>query len=200
MKIVKYIFLAILLASGIDSLAAGPNAPDSTPELNAIRDKINNQQELTESESEAWTDAQIPLLNKSESIYYIIAGGNYAPAEMRVARLKQLIAERKGDANEVWQGYTPLHAHLQYSATADFVKLLLEAGANPNKTDKDGNTPLMIIAGEFHTIPEERIEIIKELIGAGANLTARNKNDQTALDIARERFPELVDLLTPTQR
>lgn len=137
------------------------------------------------------------------------------------------------DVNSVVGGTTPLlRAVAQSNET--IVKLLLDAGADPNiQLAKDiatqaghddivqllddyvmGNTPLMIAAREGNLADvnasliganlnqrnsdlwtalmfaaesehQNRVAIIKALLNAGADYSAQNRNNQTALDIAR---------------
>ena len=56
------------------------------------------------------------------------------------------------------------------------MKLLLDAGADINQRDKDGDTPLHWASGMFHT------EAVRLLLAAGADSTARNKNGSTPLN------------------
>lgn len=63
------------------------------------------------------------------------------------------------------------------------VKRLLERGADPNATDPDGYSLLMLVASS-DAIP---VETVKTLIARGANLNAKNPDGKTALDLARLR-------------
>ena len=56
--------------------------------------------------------------------------------------------------------------------------LLLAAGANVDKQDAFGFTPLMWAADY------DRIEVVKELLKAGANKKLKNNNGYTAYDKA----------------
>ncbi len=58
------------------------------------------------------------------------------------------------------------------------VKLLLDAGANINHQDKDGQTALMWATLYEHT------EVVKLLLDAGANVNHQNKDGQTVLVVA----------------
>ena len=71
--------------------------------------------------------------------------------------------------------------------TPDAVKDALDAGANPNVTDPDGKTPLMMA---------KNAEAVKLLIKSGANIEARTKDNQTALMIhALYGTPDVVKTL-----
>ena len=78
------------------------------------------------------------------------------------------------------QGYTYLMvAVMQYKT--DIVKLLLEAGADPNRGRKDGVRPLAVV---FLKDTDNRAEIIRLLIEYGADPSLADKPGQTAFDFA----------------
>ena len=94
---------------------------------------------------------------------------------------------------------TALHALTAVGRPADNGKLLpiadllISRGANVNAKTSDGMTPLMwaVLAGN--------IEMMKRLLDAGADITIKHSNGQTALDMAHEDFPQGVRLLEERQ-
>ena len=66
-------------------------------------------------------------------------------------------------------------------ALRDVVKVLLNAGADPNARDKIGNTALMYAA-----IGNKNPKAIKALLDAGADPKLTNKNGKTALDYVKD--------------
>ena len=91
------------------------------------------------------------------------------------------------------QGYTYLMiAVMQYKA--DIVRLLLEAGADPNHGRKDGVRPLAVV---FLKKMDNREEIIRLLIEYGADPSLADKPGQTAFDFAEitKAEPHLIELL-----
>jgi ankyrin repeat protein len=65
----------------------------------------------------------------------------------------------------------------------DAVKVLLEAGANPNAKAPDGSTPL------HAAVTARQVPIIKALVAAGAKLDAVNRDNQTPLLLAEKPAP-----------
>jgi ankyrin repeat protein len=81
--------------------------------------------------------------------------------------------------DENGRGFAPLHWAAQEDSI-DVTKRLLESGANPNTSTKDGLCPIHIAAAEGHT------EILKELLDFGADVDRPFTADaeSTALQIA----------------
>lgn len=75
---------------------------------------------------------------------------------------------------------TALHAACRSGHTV-IVKLLIDAGANVNASDKTGATPLFHAAGSGH------IGCIRALIDADADASIRDKQGYTALRVARQQ-------------
>jgi len=75
-------------------------------------------------------------------------------------------------------GYTPLH-RLAYSNTDPAIfNFFLNAGANVNQQDADGNTPFINAASG------NKLEIVQLLASRVKNINETNKNEQTALMLA----------------
>jgi ankyrin repeat protein len=70
---------------------------------------------------------------------------------------------------------------------ADAVKLLLEAGANPNAVNAKGDTALHIAAHDG------RLESLRELVAGGADVNARNAAGQTALELVETMEPRVLN-------
>jgi len=93
-----------------------------------------------------------------------------ATAEAQNADLLEILIARKSDVNaEDKNGLTPLH----YATLADrakSVKVLLVHGAHTDVKDKvEGNTPLIIAAGQGHK------DVAEALFGNGADVNAADK-------------------------
>jgi ankyrin repeat protein len=82
------------------------------------------------------------------------------------------------------------------SGRVEVTKLLLEYGADPNKVNSAGNTPLWFAAQSPARPASDRIAVMKLLLDAGADLHARCEDGTTALHFAAWRGPvEVVEFL-----
>jgi ankyrin repeat protein len=106
---------------------------------------------------------------------------------------------------EAWQ-LIPLHCAIYHQAN-DAAKILLDAKANPNIADRNGNVPLHLVVGmpdneavrplvigelkEIERWPEwtqnDKKKLIAMLLEHGADPTIPNKNGVSALELARRR-------------
>jgi len=85
-------------------------------------------------------------------------------------------------ANLDWQdekyGKTSLHWATQYWGNVEIVRMLIDAGADVNLKDNNGDTPLHVAA------KYGRVEIVRILINARANLDVQNNHDETPVHYA----------------
>lgn len=90
-------------------------------------------------------------------------------------------------------GFTPLHSAVADDAGTDvkeLVRMLIDAGADPNARSASGGTPLHT-AGFTGNVP-----VTEMLLAAGADPGATDAKDLTPLDHARERsHPEVAAIL-----
>ena len=81
-------------------------------------------------------------------------------------------------------GFTPLHSAVADdagAATTDLVRMLLDAGADPNARTATDGTPVHTAAFTGN------VEVLKMLLAAGGDPAAADKKGQTPLELARER-------------
>ncbi|KAH7305922.1 hypothetical protein B0I35DRAFT_110233 [Stachybotrys elegans] len=84
-------------------------------------------------------------------------------------------------------GRTALHLAAR-KASVDMVEMLLErAKANPNAKTTDGKTPLHFAASSADNEDRERRDVLRALRDWGANPTVKNRNGETARDVAQAR-------------
>lgn len=109
--------------------------------------------------------------------------------------LVKLLVEKGGDVNAGGVAGTPLIAAVQ-ARSFEVLDYLLEKGASAKVKNKEGMTPLMLLAYSYNNKNKEVSEKITALIKAGARVNDSNNNGQTALMIAvNNRSSEMVRLL-----
>jgi len=82
-------------------------------------------------------------------------------------------------------GASPLH-YAAWNGDHRMIALLGSAGANPNRPDRDGSTPL------FYAATRDMDRAARELIAIGANVNATNSQDMKAADFAGARTKALL--------
>jgi ankyrin repeat protein len=91
-------------------------------------------------------------------------------------------------------GYTALFVavHTNNYVNSEHVKLLLEAGASPNISNKIDDTPLM------KAVSKKNFNIVKLLVEHGADIHAKRKEGDSVLELARKwkSPPQILDYLT----
>ncbi len=103
-----------------------------------------------------------------------------------------LLIERGGDVN-LWHdnGGSPLNFAVWKHGDVEHMRVLLDAGADPNSANSDGSTALHTAAGDGST------ELVRLLLERGARKNAVNAAGQRPIDLARSRsHEEIARLLT----
>ncbi|MEI0604086.1 ankyrin repeat domain-containing protein [Brachyspira alvinipulli] len=100
--------------------------------------------------------------------------------------LAKNIIDLKPDLNAICSatGDTPLTYLVnanKYGGVADLCYYMIKNGADINKKNKEGNTPLMIAAASYN------YGIVGVLVNMGADYNIKNKEGKTAIDIASAR-------------
>lgn len=155
--------------------------------------------------------------------------GEYNPLDMASSNsfygteIVELLLENNADVNLICRGtsVTPLMGALHQKKT-DALKLLLNAGANTNHIDANGESPLgRISVFEFpeqinllldfeakinfqdrkgnsalHLATERKNKkVIEVLIKRGIKVNLKNKNGETVKDIAKKNSPEILSFI-----
>jgi ankyrin repeat protein len=122
-----------------------------------------------------------------------------ATANDNAKKLKQLIKKHE-DYNIDFsynQGFTPLLYAALYNSN-NTLKVLVNYGANVNKQNDKGDTPIILASSPFiKSELEKSLKIIKILIKAGADLNIKNNNNKDLFDIADNNIKEFIKLKYP---
>jgi len=122
-----------------------------------------------------------------EDLYTVIRSGD-------AGRLAALLADDPSLAQADSELGGPLFAAAR-SGRVEIVRLLLAAGADPNRTNRMGNTPLWFAAQSPAHAPD-RVAVAQLLLDASAEINRRCEDGSTALHFAAWRGPiAMVELL-----
>jgi ankyrin repeat protein len=126
--------------------------------------------------------------NLGNAALHLLAGAGVA-TKTTLSIAQMLLA--KGGAGVVRsrdeRGRTPLHVasyHLPPASSEhrlELMRMLLEAGADPNEVDAEGNTPLMNVCFNESLPFDENAEAVDLLLRHRARADARNNTGQTAV-------------------
>lgn len=107
----------------------------------------------------------------------------------------RLLLEYGEDPNVVCKGWTlgsgnPLHL-AAYNNMVGKMRILLKYGAKLELVGRSGDTPLLSAV-----LKPDNVDAVKFLLSKGANRNAKNRQGETALDVARrKRYTKLVRIL-----
>ncbi|OQW49158.1 MAG: hypothetical protein A4S09_03585 [Proteobacteria bacterium SG_bin7] len=177
------------------------NTENSSAMIYAMKSGNFNVVRMLESKGATVVDRSnhvTSLMNAAES-------GNYY-------LVKWLVEEKKADVNEQMKNYyaiksaaiTGHSAIIEYLVThganqesidaalvaatvyghIDAIEATLEGGANVNTQNEEGDTPIMIAAGFHWSYEFQWPEIVRTLILANADLSIKNKEGKTVMDVA----------------
>ncbi|KAJ5066444.1 ankyrin repeat-containing protein [Anaeramoeba ignava] len=103
----------------------------------------------------------------------------------------KLLCEKISDINSVDQGNSLLHTILKSeSKNIEEIKIVLESGINPN-LQNEGLTAIHLVSSEFNE------DLFRLLINFGAEISIKNKNQETPIDIllSSSKFTQIFDIL-----
>jgi ankyrin repeat protein len=88
-----------------------------------------------------------------------------------------------GGPGDIREGAEPPFREVSNRKPADAVKLLLEAGADPNAKSDEGDTALHLAAFDG------KLDVVRALVAGGANLDAKDAAGLTALQVVEKQPP-----------
>jgi ankyrin repeat protein len=128
------------------------------------------------------------ILNETPQAAHEFSGDGWTPLHLAAAfgtpEAVHLLLENGAQVDAVSknpQTNQPLHAALALGRNPETIKLLLDAGANPNARQTGGFTPI------FSAAAANRRDLAEALIAHGADAAIQNDFGQTAAGFARER-------------
>lgn len=105
------------------------------------------------------------------------------PELIRLLIARGLDVDAKDDYRD-----TPLR-DIAWQGKPEAVSALLEAGAEVNTRGMNQRTPL------WSAVSGNQVELVRMLLAAGADPTIPNRDGKTAVDVAQEKDPRIVELL-----
>ncbi|MCB9228206.1 MAG: ankyrin repeat domain-containing protein [Deltaproteobacteria bacterium] len=114
--------------------------------------------------------------------------------------LVELLIEAGADVNQINEenGQSPLHcaAFLRFKGAEGIVKRLIDRGANVNRADKAGRTPLHISLTSGGYFDEcASVGVVKALLDAGAEVNRPDKEDRTPVSMLTSSVPDDIQAL-----
>lgn len=120
-------------------------------------------------------DQKFKLLGMSDNTPLMIAVGNADVA------MTEFLLSKGANPNETDADNISVLGMATFANHVDVMQSLLKAGAKVNHADKLGMTPLLYAA----SVDYGDTAVLEKLIAAGADLQAKNKQGQTALELAK---------------
>jgi len=157
-------------------IAGGANvdARDNAGFSSVMLAVLENQHDIAEAMINAGADVLVQNHSTLESALILAAQRGYT--DLVQLLLKNVITKEDRDAKDK-KGMTAL-AWASLNGHLDTVKLLCSKKADPNVADATGMTPFL------HACAAGHLEIVKVLLDCGANIQSKNKNNETALQLA----------------
>lgn len=125
------------------------------------------------------------------SLHYLCQSEANEEEYKRNEAIMNILLAAKAKVNVVdSEGFTPLHIAAKNGVSLSLIKVLLNAGADINKQDKNLDTALI------HAVRHRHREIAKCLIEANADFNLKNKKKRSCLNLlASQKDQDLLDLL-----
>jgi ankyrin repeat protein len=148
----------------------------------AVSARLDADAALASARLEAGATRQDPLnfflAEISHHVYHGDTAVHVAAAASEPSIIRDLVA-RGGRVDAInRRGAQPLHYAVDGQQTGETVSALIELGADPNVTDKNGTTPLL------RAIRNRNAASVEALLDRGADIRATNKSGSTAFQLA----------------
>jgi ankyrin repeat protein len=142
-----------------------------------------------ETEKETKTDEENPANNLSqkelnEQLLEASEKGNLEEVKKLIAQGADVNYQDENGRNVLMYAVLAPFGHYPTEKIKQIIKILTDEEVDVNKTDKEGNTALIIVMSEwsdYDAINNEKVELIDILVSLGANVNATNKKGETAL-------------------
>lgn len=133
---------------------------------------------LSRASVDQWcADAKARLSITTDVLYNIIISSSVVDPHIKLNKIRELLADKNIDLEKVDVSVSTSLQNAARSGQTEIVGQLLYAGANPNRVDTEGNTPLML-AKKINAQ-----EVMALLLQYGADRRLRNNRGQTIDDI-----------------
>ena len=145
-----------------------------------LQEKFELADLLIEKNADVNVTGLYRTVKNQSPLYQAIIKGNFD--------LAKKLLEKKADPNITdSEGSFPLaEVVIRSDANPEFIKLMLENGADVNKQEKNGSTALLYVASNKGLNPKTRQEIVKLLLDKGADKSIKNEKGEDALFWAKK--------------
>ncbi|WP_341748488.1 ankyrin repeat domain-containing protein [Candidatus Tisiphia endosymbiont of Dascillus cervinus] len=131
-------------------------------------------------------------LDGASPLYYSLG---YWHQAYKLAITKFLLEHNANIHAKTIFGDQPIH-RASNLADVKAIKLLLDHGVSINEVNNDGNTPLHFLVNAENTAEvDKRLTAVKYLLERSASATIKNKEGKSAIDLAKDNFPEALACL-----
>jgi len=128
----------------------------------------------------------------SRNLLWVVLGGGGGPSQIEC--MEYLIDQGVDPNGKDREGRTALH-RASMSGYSDALKTLIAKGGNVNVQNREGETPLHYACSSVMKTRNKK-DVVTILLEAGADITLKSHDGQTALDWAVEnKIPDVVDLI-----
>ena len=156
-------------------------------------EEFKNMAAFRDKEFQAWVTQRKSMIARELELMNMAYVGD-------LEGIKKFIAEGINVNAAQYQGFTALYFAILRN-DPKIISELMQAGANINVQDKNGNTPLMNVVSNFGNIPFVITGMLTTILQFNPSLNLRNKEGKTVFDIAAEKdYKEVLSILQAYQK